>query len=159
MNQYTPWNPSPDALARVQDPLPPPECCPNCESSVEIVSNAVIYGRAFGKWPWAYRCTDEDCDSYVGMHPGTNIPLGTLADRSTREARKQAKAAFNPLWQDHGLSRSEAYQMLADGMGIERERCHIGWFTVEQCEQAIEICREWKLAALVTPRNHCRRLV
>ena len=78
------------------------------------------------------------CDSYVGLHPFTGIPLGTLATRPMRDARKQAKAAFNPLWQDGAMTRSDAYAWLAAELSITNvEECHIGWFDVAQCAAVV----------------------
>lgn len=134
----TPWNPSRTATARVTGALPVPTICPNCGCAVRLVGNEAIYGRPFGDWPWAYKCDDEKCHSYVGLHPFTNIPLGTLADAVTREARKSAKAAFNPLWQSRRMTRKQAYAWLARALRIEDvNTCHIGWFGVEQC-RAVE---------------------
>jgi len=137
----TPWNPSRKAIARVRNPLPAPMECPYCAKPVEIVNNSAIYGRPYGEWPWAYACDGADgdgCGAYVGMHPFTAIPLGTLADAPTREARKKAKAAFNPLWQDKRMTRTEAYRWLAGALGIENvEECHIGWFDAETCAQVV----------------------
>lgn len=136
----TPFSPSKKAAAKVKDALPPPASCPYCGSNVEIVNNERIYGRSYGDWPWAYRCVSDSCDSYVGMHPFTNIPLGTLANRETREARKRAKDVFNPLWQSGRMKRGEAYQKLADLLGIEKKACHIGWFDRVMCDRVVEVC-------------------
>lgn len=141
MGEKTPWQPSRKAMARVKDILPVPTICPNCGSDVEISNNARIYGRSFGEWPWVYRCVNDGCDSYVGMHPFTNTPLGTLANRETRNARKRTKAVFNPFWQGGKMQRSEAYQALASALGIPKEECHIAWFDVAMCDRAIEACR------------------
>lgn len=136
----TPWNPSRKATARVKNPLPAPTICQHCGASVKLVSNAEIYGRPYGEWPWAFLC--EGCRAYVGLHPFTGIPLGTLADGPTREARKRAKAAFNPIWQRGDMTRSGAYEWLARRMGIANaEECHIGWFNAEQCERVVKFCR------------------
>lgn len=128
-------------LARVKNPLPIPTICPHCQSAVERVNNKVIYGRQFGDWPFAYKCVSAECDSYVGIHPKTDIPIGTLATATMRAARKQAKAAFAPLWEKQGMDKEAAYSWLADKMGIvPMEHCHIGWFGIEQCNRVIEIC-------------------
>lgn len=123
------------ALKRVKDRLDPPTKCDCCGGKVELVNNSEIYnGRSYGDWPYAYRCAD--CGAYVGLHPQTDLPLGTLADYATRAARKQKKL-FIPLIQSRfGGDREAAYQWLADGMGIEKRLCHWGIFTVEQCNQA-----------------------
>lgn len=137
----TPWNPSRRALARVKNPLPAPTHCLFCASPVAIVNNAEIYGREYGEWPWAYRCTGKNCHAYVGMHPFTNIPLGTLADAPTRQARTRAKAVFNPIWQSRRMTRSEAYAWLAGQLGIVNvEECHIGWFDVQTCQRVVAAC-------------------
>src|SRR5690606_31465936 len=73
------------ALHRVKDWMPPPSCCPYCGGPVRLVKNCEIYrGRAYGAWPYAYWC--QPCDAFVGLHPETDLPLGTLADRELREA-------------------------------------------------------------------------
>lgn len=135
----TPWNPSRKALARVKDPLPKPCICHLCSGDVRIVGNEEIYGRQFGKWPWAFRC--DSCRAYVGMHPYTDIPLGTLANEAMRNARKLAKAPFELLWGSGGpMSRDEAYAWLASAMGKEPGQCHFGWFDIGECQLAQGLC-------------------
>ncbi|WP_294767148.1 zinc-finger-containing protein [uncultured Rhodoferax sp.] len=132
----TPWNPSRKATARVTNPLPVPEKCPHCGASCQIVNNASIYGREYGEWPWAVLCSG--CRAYVGLHPFTGIPLGTLATAPIRKARSAAKDVFNPLWQSGSMTRSEAYAWLAGALGIANvDECHIGWFDVAQCKAVI----------------------
>jgi hypothetical protein len=139
----SPWNPSRRAVKRVTNPLPAPTECRFCGGNVEIVKNSEIYnGREYGEWPWAYLC--RGCGAYVGMHPFTGIPLGTLADRNTRDMRKMAKDDFNPLWQGGEMTRSEAYSWLADRLGIAVAACHFGWFDADTCERVIEIIEEAK---------------
>lgn len=129
----TPWNPSRKAITRVTNPLPVPTVCPHCGSDCTIVNNAEIYGREYGEWPWAVLCSG--CRAYVGLHPFTGIPLGTLATAPIRKARSAAKDEFNKLWQRGAMTRSAAYAWLADALGItDVNTCHIGWFDVAQCE-------------------------
>jgi hypothetical protein len=64
--------------------------------------------------------------------------LGTLADKPTREARKEAKKPFIEWVEKYKIPRSVAYASLAEAMGIPKAECHFGWFTVEQCQQAKE---------------------
>lgn len=131
----TPWNPSRRAVARVPDPLPAPTHCPHCGGPVALVRNGAIYGREYGEWPWAYLCAP--CDAYVGLHPFTGIPLGTLATAPIRAARKRAKSLFNPIWQDGEMTRSEAYAWASEALGLPPSATHIGMFSVEQCEALI----------------------
>ncbi|MDE2472755.1 MAG: hypothetical protein KGL35_29540 [Bradyrhizobium sp.] len=119
------------------NPLPVPTKCQYCGGDVDVVKNSAIYGKEYGEWPWAYLC--RGCKAYVGMHPFTGIPLGTLADAPTREARMRAKDAFNPLWQSERMTRREAYAWLAAQLGIALDTCHVGWFDIATCERVVEI--------------------
>lgn len=74
-----------------------------------------------GMWAW-------------GEHP--------LADAETHEARKSAHAAFDPLWRSGPLSRSKAYKMLADKLGIDRADCHMKLMTAEQARRVPTIALE-----------------
>lgn len=128
-------------VKKVKNPLPVPTICPNCGSAVERVSNSVIYRKEFGKWPFAYKCVDVECDSYVGIHLRTDIPLGTLANKVVRTARKEAKAMLSPMWENDGMDKDAVYAWLAGQMGIKDvNHCHIGWFDAKQCEQVVKIC-------------------
>lgn len=128
------------ALKRVKSPLPTPEECRYCWSAVALVNHGEIYGREYGDWPYAYLC--RSCGAYVGVHPNTDIPLGTLANEALRLARNTHKSDFIELQKAAFWSRHEAYQFLADALGIELVRCHWGWFEIDQCEQAGQVCRE-----------------
>lgn len=149
----SPWNPSRRAIKRVANPLPVPTICPHCGSAVKIVNHEEIYnGQSYGEWPWAYKCDGNFCDAYVGMHPFTNIPLGTLATHAMRDARKRAKAVFQPLWQSGEMTRSEAYAWLAVQLGIAVAATHIGWFDVPMCNRVVEVLRARNDA-------HCEQLL
>lgn len=123
--------------ARIQDPLPAPSTCRYCGGHVSFTTNDVFYGRQFGEWPWCYFCSA--CKAYVGCHPKTDIPLGTLADGATRKARNAAHAAFDPLWRGKGspMKREHAYQWLSEALGIPRSVTHIGFFDQQTCERVV----------------------
>lgn len=127
------------ALKRVKNPLPPPTECPCCNGPVRLVSNSEIYnGREYGEWPYMYFC--KLCDAYVGLHPATDIPLGTMTTKVGREARKSSKTVFHKLMDVRGCSRSDMYSWLAEKMGIPVGECHFGWFNEDQCATAEAIC-------------------
>lgn len=136
IRNITPWNPSKNAIARVKHPVKAPKVCPCCRGLVTLEPNEVVYGKSYGDWPWVFVCFE--CDAYVGLHPYTDIPLGTLADKPTREARKLAKIAFTVWYESARIERSSAYRILAEEMQLERKLCHFAMFTQEQCELAIE---------------------
>ena len=138
--ERTPWTPSRVAIQRVAHPLPIPAECRHCGGAVEIAHNSEVYSAAFGDWPWLYLC--RGCGAYVGMHPYTNLPLGTLANRAQREARKEVKQLFNALWldaPDRRGARTQAYTWLASRMGLPEAQCHFGQFDEQHCDAAMEI--------------------
>lgn len=129
------------AVQRVKNPLPIPTECHYCGGSVRLLEHSQFYrsGRNYGSWPYLYAC--QGCDASVGIHPGTLIPLGTLADSELKDARQRNKTVFllaqEILFND---DRGAAYRWLAHKMGIEVESCHWGWFDLDQCEKAGSIC-------------------
>lgn len=140
-NRWTPANPNPDAVRRVLESLPVPHKCHLCDgTNITLEKNSVVYnGKEYGDWPYIYLC--NTCRAYVGLHPETNIPLGTLADEETRQARKLCKDPFEKLWRSGKWHRNEAYQKLANALDIDKAECHFAWFTVEMCYEA----REWAI--------------
>ena len=131
-----------------------------CGRPAHLVDGVAIYGS------WAkgheverkkfWRCAS--CDAYVGTHAGTERPLGPLADRPTREARRRAHAAFDPLWRgkDKG-ARPRAYAWLAKQLDIPGSECHIGYMDVAMCGRVVEsVHRKWlaeQTAALAEPED------
>lgn len=129
------------ALARVKDVMPIPTECPYCQGPVVLTHNSEIYhGKSYGHWPYVYLC--QPCNAYVGLHPDTNLPLGTLATRALREARFAGKHQFIELSKRRGWTRNQSYAWLAQAMGISKETCHWAWFTITQANHAKALCRE-----------------
>ena len=134
MNTKTPWDPSIKAANRVANALPVPTECHLCGGEVSVRHHDEIYGRVYGDWPWLYRC--DECDARVGMHPFTNIPLGTLADAETRRVRQECKTKFYGYLNAAGIKRGKGYKQLAKAMGITPHECHFGWFDISACKNA-----------------------
>ena len=130
------------ALRRVAHAMPVPTACSCCGGQVELVENSLIYnGHSYGCWPYAYLCLD--CRAYVGLHPDTDLPLGTLADEPLRKARNSCKQPFERIWRGGLMTRKNAYRWLASCMGMTADECHFGLFNVEQCEQARRHCEQY----------------
>lgn len=108
--------------------------CPYCVKPAELVTGMEVYGKWQEKFFW--RC--QGCDAYVGCHPGTKTPLGSLANANLRDARSHAHAMFDPLWQSGKMTRSEAYAKLAEFLNIPVEACHIGYFDEYLCYRTID---------------------
>ena len=115
---------------------PIPVKCNFCGADVIYTSNAEIYGREYGNGR-CYKCTS--CDAYVGVHTGTNIPLGRLANKELRKLKKECHALFDPVWKNGHTTRSRAYAQLAKHLGIPISDCHFGWFDKETLCKAMSI--------------------
>lgn len=110
--------------------------CPYCGQQSELTTGAVLYPHRPDLHDLRfYRCAP--CGAWVGCHKGTLNPLGRLANADLRKAKGRAHEAFDPLWKSGLLPRHEAYGELASELGISRERCHIGYFDVAECERVI----------------------
>ena len=101
--------------------------CDYCGRETEYVDSKVIYGKSYGK---IYLC--RNCMAYVGVHKGTDKPLGRLANAELRNWKKAAHAVFDPLWKYGRFRghRNAAYAWLAQKMGLPVEKTHIGMFDV-----------------------------
>lgn len=130
------------ALGRVKDWMAPPTACPYCGGSVRLVNNSEIYrGKSYGEWPYAYHC--KPCDAMVGLHPFTDLPLGTMADKELREARKEAKSLWQSIQRENSWSRNQAYDWLAKQMKIPKQECHFGHFDLDRANEAFAICDKY----------------
>lgn len=91
-----------------------------------------LYSKKF------YLCA---CGAYCGTHVKTELALGVPAGPETREARKEAHAEFDRLWQTGKINRSEAYEWLAMTLDIPKKDCHIGSMMAPMARRVAELCR------------------
>jgi hypothetical protein len=112
--------------------------CPYCDSPAVLVDSKEIYGGKSYGLVWLCR----PCRAWCGVHKGSHRPLGTLANGTVRELRKKAHATFDPIWKSRLLTRKQAYQRLAEAMGIEYMLCHIGMMQKDECHRAIAAAKE-----------------
>lgn len=112
-----------------------------CGNSAKMVTGKKIYPHRPDLYhKFFYHC--EPCGSYVGCHPGTNEPLGTLANATIRKLRNQCHNKFDRLWKSGEMKRGEAYKWLQDKMYLTKEDAHIGKFGEEQCIKLLSILKE-----------------
>ena len=114
--------------------------CSVCDGKVALVENKVVYGMNYG-WPWIYLCQSPECRAYVGCHANTYHPLGTLADGRTRSARKAAYAALREYCDLQGMSHTDGRGWAAQALGVPEIKGGVGWLTLEQCKQLIDLCK------------------
>lgn len=114
-------------------------CCDYCGKPARYTDSSIVYqGRSYGM---IYYC--HDCHAWVGVHKGTDKPLGRLANAELRHWKQGAHAAFDRIWRNNrGLTRRGAYRWLAEQMGLPEDKAHIGMFNVEQCKQVIALCKK-----------------
>lgn len=112
--------------------------CPYCGSPALLKDASYVYGPdSYGGK--VYVCSHYPaCDSYVGVHQGTALPKGSLADRSLRKKRILAHQTFDQIWKHGILNRQDAYRWLADKFCLEIWQAHIGNFSDYMCEQLIQ---------------------
>ena len=114
--------------------------CPYCGHPPSLISTD------FGK---RWEC--NLCDARVGVHKGTEIPLGSLANRALREKRKELHEYFDQMWRfaqaKRGIEKHEArnaaYKWLANEMDMPQVECHIGMMDLEECMMAIRLCKPY----------------
>lgn len=120
--------------------------CPYCRAAPELVSSVEVYGKDYGLI-WLCR----PCQAWVGVHKGSELPLGRLADAKLREAKKEAHDYFDDLWMrkmekdkvSKHEARTGAYDWLSKKMGIAKEYTHIGMFNVAQCKVVVGLCKPY----------------
>ena len=123
------------------DKIPIPTTCRYCGEEVIYTSNSEVYGKEYGNGK-CYLC--RNCRAFVGVHTGTKIPLGTLANDELRKMRNEAHNMFDKLWKapTRIMKRNDAYYWLAQKMGLKKEDTHIALFEIEQCKQVVKLVQE-----------------
>lgn len=112
--------------------------CPYCGSSVTYRSADGIY-KDNSSCTMLYVCSRyPKCDVYVRVHKGTNIPVGTMADRKLRQLRNEAHKHFSKLIHDDYMTKHEAYRWLAGLLGVPQKEAHIGYLSEYYCNIVIE---------------------
>ena len=119
-----------------------PEICRFCGGVVRKGSTSEIHKKGNQA---IYICTN--CNAYVMCHKGTGIPMGKLANAVLRLKRQETHRIFDSFWKSRKLSRDEAYVWLARSMNLPEENAHIAYFEMDECEQVIKLCREYKKEA------------
>lgn len=115
--------------------------CWYCGRPAQLVTGLAIYGPGYQTGDKRFWYCKE-CEAWVGCHKGTEKPLGQLAKRPLRELRVFAHDALDEFRKQTGATRTEAYRLLAERLGISKKACHIGKFDEARCEEAIKIMTE-----------------
>ena len=118
--------------------------CPYCGGEMVLKNAEYIYHSSKSKsWGNVWVCENfPKCDSYVGCHKGTQIPLGRPANARLRTLKKEAHKQFDPLWKSGLMSRKQAYKWLSDMLEIPLDECHIGMMDIKDCQRTIHLCKK-----------------
>lgn len=93
----------------------PKVTCPKCgERATTTMTQYGWRNRCCGLWSWGRK---------------------ELADERTHRARRIAHAVFDTLWCDFGISRGEAYGLLAEAMNMGPADCHMSIMSAEDAER------------------------
>ena len=111
--------------------------CPYCGAPVIFRSADGIY-RDNSRQAMLYVCSRyPKCDAYVRVHPGTNIPVGELANHDLRTLRRTAHDYFDRLHQNGLMSKQDAYRWLATLISTPMSQAHIGYLGEYYCKKVI----------------------
>lgn len=112
--------------------------CPYCGSRAVLRSADGIY-RDNTQGDMLYVCKNyPECDSYVKVQRGSNLPLGSLANKKLREMRKEAHYHFNKLYESGLITKESAYDWLAGLLGVPLTHAHIGQLGEYDCKYVVE---------------------
>lgn len=67
-------------------------------------------------------------------------------------SRQAAHVAFDLLWKEKHMTRSEAYTWLAEQLGLPKDRTHMVLFDEAQCEKVCRVSAEKLLTFRTRPR-------
>ena len=116
--------------------LPESPLCGDCGAKMSLRES---------KYGWFYGCTRfPRCRGTHCVHQDTKLPMGTPADKKTRQARRAAHLAFDTLWKGGPLTRKEAYRWLRKEMDLTEREAHIGNLTLAQCETLVAAVKRVK---------------
>ena len=116
--------------------------CPYCGSATVLRPDSFVYKEnARGKH--LYVCSRyPECDAYVSVNEDTLEPLGTLANGELRHKRIEAHRAFDQIWRNRIMTRSNAYRWLREKYGMRADQAHIAQFSDYMCESLIRECQK-----------------
>lgn len=79
-----------------------------------------------------------------GAHANSGEPLGTPANKETKEWRMKAHKIFDNLWKSGKMKRQEAYKWMQINLALDSRDAHIGKFDIDTCKWLIECIEKVK---------------
>lgn len=117
--------------------------CPYCGAKATLRPSSAVYGDAAKTDGYLYVCDRyPKCDSYVGAHKKTKLPMGTLANGDLRNKRIQAHKAFDWMWKYGLMTKWQAYKWMQGKLDLSDEQAHIAMFSEYMCDRLIAECNK-----------------
>lgn len=117
--------------------------CPYCGAKATLHPSRYVYGDAAIKDGFLYVCDRyPKCDAYVGAHPRSHQPMGTLANGDLRNKRIQAHQAFDWLWKSGSMKKWQAYKWMQGALALNERQAHIAMFSEYMCDRLIAACNQ-----------------
>ena len=88
-----------------------------------------------------WQCTI--CKSYVGCHPNTKNPLGSIVGSKVKQMRIQVHDALDPIWKSGTIKRSQLYKELSKELGWTYHTASIR--SVKEARQVLRLLAEYKI--------------
>lgn len=121
--------------------MTPDVMCPYCDCHTALVPARYVFGKHTNNpRQMLYFCLI--CGARVNCHKTGPVPMGTPADKATRDARRRAHDVFDQLWKSRTLTRWGAYMWLSQQMGLPQDKTHIGMFDAQQCDRVVQLCKK-----------------
>ena len=117
--------------------------CPYCGAKATLRPSSAVYGDAAKTDGYLYVCDRyPKCDSYVGAHKKTKLPMGTLANGNLRNKRIQAHKAFDWMWKSGLMTKWQAHKWMQGKLDLSDEQAHIAMFSEYMCDRLIAECNK-----------------
>lgn len=115
--------------------------CPYCGAQAALRPSTVVYGDKARPGEFLYVCPRYPaCNSYVGAHKKSLLPMGTMANGDLRNKRIRAHQAFDRLWKYGIMEKWQAYRWMQAKFSLSSEQAHIAKFSEYMCDQLICVC-------------------
>lgn len=87
----------------------------------------------------------DKCKNFVGVHKGTNIPLGTIPTKEIKEYRKKIHSIIDPIFlksKDKHFTRKNIYRFLSEKLNKQYHTALLS--CKEDCEKVIKCLNDYK---------------
>ena len=95
--------------------------------------------------PYKHFYICDKCKNFVGVHKGTNIPLGTIPTKEIKEFRKKIHSIIDPIFlksKNKNYTRKKIYHFLSEKINKEYHTATLS--SIEDCENVIKYLNDYR---------------